>query len=276
MVSFQVSGQPALRFKVAARAGAVCRQPPRAGGAAGLPCAGRAVPPPRVRVLRGLRDRRRCGVPGGAGPLSVRPRRGVRRLRVRQTRTALPGRGAVRLGGGARGHPAPCGAGAAHPVAGQAQLAGGAVSRAACRPAVGAGLAACVSLGALPPQADFRGGLTAACRSGVLSVRAAPADLFATVDGYWVVPHTFRDGLCDDEYRGSRAEHPLPADRQGHADAQPGARRPARSPSGPPLRISEAAHSPRPRVVVCGRMPAVAPGRAPRLEVTGYGLCRDR
>ena len=28
----------------------------------------------------------------------------------------------------------------------------------------------------------------------------APADLFATVDGYWVVPHTFRDGLCDDEY----------------------------------------------------------------------------
>ena len=63
--------------------GAVCRQPPRAGGAAGLPRAGRAVPPPRVRVLRGLRDRRRCGVPGGAGPLSVRPRRGVRRLRVR-------------------------------------------------------------------------------------------------------------------------------------------------------------------------------------------------
>ena len=43
-----------------------------------------------------------------------------------------------------------------------------------------------------------------------------------------------------------------------------------------PLRISEAAHSPRPRVVVCGRMPAVAPGRAPRVEVTGYGLCRDR
>ena len=30
--------------------------------------------------------------------------------------------------------------------------------------------------------------------------RVAAADLFATVDGYWVVPHTFRDGLCDDEY----------------------------------------------------------------------------
>ena len=30
--------------------------------------------------------------------------------------------------------------------------------------------------------------------------QVAPADLFATVDGYWVVPHTFRDGLCDDEY----------------------------------------------------------------------------
>ena len=26
------------------------------------------------------------------------------------------------------------------------------------------------------------------------------SDLFATVDGYWVVPHTFRDGFCDDEY----------------------------------------------------------------------------
>ena len=36
--------------------GAVCRQPPRAGGAAGLPRAGRPVPPARVRVLRGLRD----------------------------------------------------------------------------------------------------------------------------------------------------------------------------------------------------------------------------
>ena len=33
----------------------------------------------------------------------------------------------------------------------------------------GPGLAACLSLGALPPQADLRGGLTAACRSGVLS-----------------------------------------------------------------------------------------------------------
>ena len=93
--------------------GVVCRQPPRAGGAAGLPSADRAVPPPRVRVLRGLRGRRRCGVPRGAG--------------------------------------------AAHPVAGQAQLAGGAVPRAACRPAVGSRLAACVSLGALPPQADFFG-----------------------------------------------------------------------------------------------------------------------
>ena len=30
--------------------------------------------------------------------------------------------------------------------------------------------------------------------------QVAPADLFATVDGYWVVPHTFRDGFCDDEY----------------------------------------------------------------------------
>ena len=30
--------------------------------------------------------------------------------------------------------------------------------------------------------------------------RVAPADLFAAVDGYWVVPYTFRDGLCDDEY----------------------------------------------------------------------------
>ena len=54
-------------------------------------------------------------------------------------------------------------------VAGQAQLAGGAVPRAARRPAVGSGLAACLSLGALPPQADFRGGLTAAGSSGVLS-----------------------------------------------------------------------------------------------------------
>ena len=43
-------------------------------------------------------------------------------------------------------------------VAGQAQLAGGAIPRAACRPAVGCGLAACLSLGALPPQADLRGG----------------------------------------------------------------------------------------------------------------------
>ena len=38
----------------------------------------------------------------------------------------------------------------------------------------------------------------------------------------------------------------------------------------------EAAHSPRPRVVVCGRMPPVAPGRAPRVEVTDYELCRGR
>ena len=30
--------------------------------------------------------------------------------------------------------------------------------------------------------------------------QVAAADLFATVDGYWVVPHTFRDVLCDDEY----------------------------------------------------------------------------
>ena len=72
------------------------------------------------------------------------------------------------LGGGARGHPAQRSAGAAHAVAGQAQLAGGAVPRAARRPAVGSGLAACLSLGALPPQADLRGGLAAACRSGAL------------------------------------------------------------------------------------------------------------
>ena len=91
MVSFQVSGQPALRFKVAARS--VLFAGSRRGQVEqpGLPRAGRAVPPPRVRVLRGLRDRRRCGVPRGAGPLSVRPRRGVRRLRVRPARTALPG-----------------------------------------------------------------------------------------------------------------------------------------------------------------------------------------
>ena len=30
--------------------------------------------------------------------------------------------------------------------------------------------------------------------------RVAAADLFATVAGYWVVPHTFCDGFCDDEY----------------------------------------------------------------------------
>ena len=30
--------------------------------------------------------------------------------------------------------------------------------------------------------------------------RVVASDLFATVDGYWVVPHTFRDGFCDDEY----------------------------------------------------------------------------
>ena len=30
--------------------------------------------------------------------------------------------------------------------------------------------------------------------------RVVASDLLATVDGYWVVPHTFRDGFCDDEY----------------------------------------------------------------------------
>ena len=30
--------------------------------------------------------------------------------------------------------------------------------------------------------------------------RVVASDLFATVQGYWVVPHTFRDGFCDDEY----------------------------------------------------------------------------
>ena len=146
----------------------------------------------------GCATRRRCGVPRGAGPLSVRPRRGVRRLRVRQARTALPGRGAVRLGGGARGHPAQRSAGAAHPVAGQAQLAGGAVPRAPCRPAVGAGSRHVFrsSLYHLKPT------FVVASRPPVAPAfcRVAAADLFATVDGYWVVPHTFRDGLCDDEY----------------------------------------------------------------------------
>ena len=69
------------------------------------------------------------------------------------------------------------------PGSGQAQLAGGAVPRTACRPAVGSGLAACVSLGALPPQADLRGGLTAACCSGVLSGGARITRTFAAVDG---------------------------------------------------------------------------------------------
>ena len=77
-------------------------------------------------------------------------RRGVRRLRGRQARTALPGRGTVRPGGGARGHPAPGGTGAANAVADQAQLAGGAVPRAAIRPQVGSRLAACVSIKSLP------------------------------------------------------------------------------------------------------------------------------
>ena len=69
-----------------------------------------------------------------------------------------------------------------------------------CRPAVGSGLAALAyRSSALPPQADCswwpHGRLSAPA-----FCRVAAADLFATVDGYWVVPHTFRDGLCDDEY----------------------------------------------------------------------------
>ena len=170
MVSFQVSGQPALRFKVAARS--VLFAGSRRGQVEQPVC--RALverfPPPRVRVLRGLRDRRRCGVPRGAGPLSVRPRRGVRRLRVRASAHGAAGpRGCSPRRWCPR---------ASRPNAALARRTLWLVKRSSLvvlfpeRPADrqwGSGLAACLSLGALPPQADLRGGLTAACRSGVLS-----------------------------------------------------------------------------------------------------------
>ena len=159
-------------------------------------------------------------------------------------------------------------------VAGQAQLAGGAVPRAARRPAVGSGLAACLSLGALPPQADLRGGLTAACCSGVLSGGGRRP----VRHGRWLLggaPYLPRRAL---RRRVLRVEikHRLPADRQGHADAQPGARRPARSPPGPPSGPAKQPTAPDLVSWSVGRMPAVAPGRAPRVQVTDYGLCRGR
>ena len=56
----------------------------------------------------------------------------------------------------------------------------------------------------IPPQAALaRRTLWLVKRSSlVVLFPERPSDLFATVDGYWVVPHTFRDGLCDDEYGG--------------------------------------------------------------------------
>ena len=62
---------------------------------------------------------------------------------------------------------------------------------------------------------------------------------------------------------------PFPADRQGHADAQFGARRPARSPSG--LGSGKAKSLPVPDVLSRSGscMPPVEPGREPRLEVSG-------
>ena len=180
---------------------------PRGPGAAGLNRRGLRTPraklstgQPHARpAWRGSGDAAQGRAACNSAAAATRAcRRGVRRLRVRPARTALPGRGAVRLGGGARGHPAQRSAGAAHAVAGQAQLAGGAVPRAACRPAVGPGsrLAYCSALYHLKPT------FVVASRPPVAPAfcRVAAADLFATVDGYWVVPHTFRDGLCDDEY----------------------------------------------------------------------------
>ena len=69
--------------------------------------------------------------------------------------------------------------------------------------ASGAGLAACVSLGAT--WRSITSSRLSWWPHGRRSLRrscpVAAADLFATVDGYnRMVPHIFRGGLCDDEY----------------------------------------------------------------------------
>ena len=53
----------------------------------------------------------------------------------------------------------------------------------------------------IPPQAAlaWRTLWLVKHRSPVVLFPERPADLFATVSGYWVVPRTFRDGSCDDE-----------------------------------------------------------------------------
>ena len=155
-------------------------------------------------------------------------------------------------------------------VAGQAQLAGGAVPRAARRPAVGSGLAACLSLGALPPQADFRGGLTAAGSSGVLSGGGRrPVRHGRRLLGWCPIPSATASATTSTEGpdrsiglpltgKASPMHSPALADLLGRL---PG-----------PLRTREAAHSPRPRVVVCGRY-ASRGAREGALLALWPGLC---
>ena len=198
MVSFQVSGQPALRFKVAARsvlfAGSrrgqveqpVCRALVErfrrhgfgffVGCAAGVDAAFRAAlahsacGPDEVFVGCAFGQRaRRCQaeglfasavVPEGIPPKAALARRTLWLVKRSSLVVLFPERPADRQWGPG--------------------------SRLAYRSAL-YHLKPTFVVASRPPVAP------AFCQ-------VAAADLFATVDGYWVVPHTFRDGLCDDEY----------------------------------------------------------------------------
>ena len=270
MVSFQVSigGQPALRFKVAARAvlfagsrrGQVEQPVCRAlverfrrhgfgffvGCATGVDAAFRAAlahsacGPDEVFVGCAFGQRaRRCRAEGlfasAVVPEGIPPQRG---------------------------------AGAAHPVAGQAQLAGGAVSRTARRPAVGVrarGLPiARRSTTSSRPSWWPHGRLSLRRSVGWRPPTCSPR---STATGWCRTPSATASATTSTE--GPDRSIGLPADRQGHAHAQPGARRPARSPSGPPSGPAKQPTAPDLVSWSVGRMPAVdpwRPGRAPRVQ----------
>ena len=250
MVSFQVSGQPALRFKVAARAvlfagsrrGQVEQPVCRAlverfrrhgfgffvGCATGVDAAFRAAlahsacGPDEVFVGCAFGQRaRRCRAEGLFASAVV-----------------------------PEGIPAQGSAGAAHAVAGQAQLAGGAVPRAARRPAVG------VRARGLPIA---RRSTTSSRLSwwphGRLSLRRSvrwrppTCSPRSTATGWCRTPSATASATTSTEGPDRSIGFPLtgkatPMHSPALADLL--GRLPA------PLRTREAAHSPRPRVVVCG------------------------
>ena len=275
MVSFQVSGQPALRFKVAARS--VLFAGSRRGQVEQPVCRALVERFRRhgfgffVGCATGVDAAFRAALAHSAcGPDEV-----FVGCAVGKRARPLPGRGAVRLGGGARGHPAPvrrwrgapCGWSSAArwwccfpsglPTGSGVRARGLPIARrstTSSRPSwwPHGRLSLRRSVGWRPPTCSPRSTATGWCRTP-----SATASATTSTEG--------RDRSIGFPLTGKATpmHSPALAHLLGRLPAPPSG--PTKQPTAPDL-VSWSV----------GRMPPVAPGRAPRVEVTDYELCRGR